>query len=169
MSSRTSSRVALVARHDVAMRDFNAHAVLLQDFIAKSAGLNGADLQVVGLLMSNGPATPGELAELTGLSAGGAITALVDRLESAGYVVRHRDGRDRRRVLVEAVPEVVLASVGTIYQRIGEQWNSFLATLSDDQLLIVTEVIEAATTLNRSEIAHLRQTRGLPPREIETQ
>ena len=87
-----------VDRNTTAMREFMARAVLFQDAVARSGDLNASDLQVVGLLMSEGPTTPGELAERTGLSAGGSITALVDRLEHAGYVTRRRDAVDRRRV-----------------------------------------------------------------------
>ena len=51
------------------------------------------------LLQLHGPATPGWLAEMTGLSTG-AVTGLVDRLERAGYVTRAQDPQDRRRVIV---------------------------------------------------------------------
>jgi DNA-binding MarR family transcriptional regulator len=51
------------------------------------------------LLQLHGPATPGWLAEMTGLSTG-AVTGLVDRLERGGYVTRAQDPQDRRRVIV---------------------------------------------------------------------
>jgi DNA-binding MarR family transcriptional regulator len=51
------------------------------------------------LLQLHGRATPGWLAEMTGLSTG-AVTGMVDRLERAGYVTRAQDPRDRRRVIV---------------------------------------------------------------------
>ncbi|MER6128716.1 MarR family transcriptional regulator [Streptomyces sp. NPDC001795] len=44
--------------------------------------------------------TAGRLGSLLGLNSAGT-TALVDRLERLGHVRRVRDGRDRRRVLVE--------------------------------------------------------------------
>jgi len=52
--------------------------------------------------------TAGELAVATGLSTG-ALTALIDRLERAGYIARFADPRDRRRVLVRvnAVPPLL--------------------------------------------------------------
>lgn len=43
--------------------------------------------------------TAGELGKKTGLSTG-SVTALVDRLEKAGYVVREKDPNDRRRVVI---------------------------------------------------------------------
>jgi DNA-binding MarR family transcriptional regulator len=144
------------AEQSRAMRDHNAHVVLLQDAIARSAGLNGVDLQVVGVLMSAGPTTPGELAAQVGVSSGGAITALVDRLERAGYVTRRRDEQDRRRVLVEAVPERVLAQVGPVYERLAARWEEYLGGLTDEQVTLLTEALDAATAINREEVARLR-------------
>ena len=158
MSTASASRAQLLAAQHEAMRDFNAYAVLLQDAIARSVGMNGVDIQAVGVLMSEGPATPGLLAARTGLSSGGAITALIDRLERAGYVNRRRDETDRRRVLVEAIPENVYAAVGPIYQHISERWAEFLATLTDDQIVFANTLLNAAATVNREEIERLRGT-----------
>ena len=93
-----STREASIARMADVMRDFMARAVLFQDAVARSGGLNSTDLQAVSLLMSQGPATPGELAERTGLTAGGSITA-VDRPTGEG---RLRHARARRRRIAAA-------------------------------------------------------------------
>lgn len=146
----------VLARNGAAMREFMARAVLFQDAVARSGGLNASDMQAVGLLMSEGPATPGELADRLGLTAGGAITALVDRLEAAGYVTRNRDERDRRRVLVTAVPEVVLQSVGHIYADITARWNAYLTTLSPEQVEFATELLTRAARLNEEATERLR-------------
>ncbi|MGC5223034.1 MarR family winged helix-turn-helix transcriptional regulator [Micromonospora sp. DT81.3] len=140
------------------MRNFMARAVLFQDAVARYGGINSTDMQAVGLLMSEGPATPGELAERTGMTAGGAITAVIDRLERAGYVTRQRDGADRRRVIVTAVPETVLAKVGPIYGRIAARWADYLETLSDEQLQFAEELFTRATEINREETQALRGT-----------
>lgn len=155
--SEPSSRERAIERMGEVMRDFMARAVLFQDAVARSGGINSTDLQCVGLLMSEGPATPGELADRSGLTAGGAITAVVDRLERAGYVTRQRDPADRRRVIVTAVPEVVLDRVGPIYGRVGARWAEYLETLDDDQLTLAVELFSRAAQINREEIEHLRQ------------
>ena len=62
MPESSATRAAAIARQGEAMREFMARAVLFQDAVARSAGLNGSDLQAVGLLLRDGPATPGELA-----------------------------------------------------------------------------------------------------------
>ena len=138
------------------MRDFMAQAVLFQDAVARVGGLNGTDLQIVGVLMSQGSATPGELAERTGLSSGGAITAVIDRLEKAGYVTRARDEADRRRVIVSAVFPKVMAEVGPIYARITDSWNGYLETLTDEQIAFGVELFARASDVNRAEISRLR-------------
>src|SRR5829696_7508628 len=108
--SMTIERAESIEHVGYTMRVFMARAVLFQDAVAKRAGLNSTDLQLTSLVMLFGPATPGELAERSGLTAGGAITAAIDRLEHAGIVVRSRDPHDRRRVIVTVGIEVLLAS-----------------------------------------------------------
>src|SRR5215207_11608743 len=88
-------------------------------------------LQTVGLLMSEGPASPSELADRIGMTQGGGITGLIDRLEKAGYVTRQREEKDRRRVLVVADDAKVFADVGYNDARVTERWNEYLTTLTD--------------------------------------
>ncbi|WP_325483621.1 MarR family winged helix-turn-helix transcriptional regulator [Microbacterium sp.] len=152
-----STRAASIDRMGDVMREFMARAVLFQDAVARFGGINSTDMQAVGLLMSQGPATPGELAERTGLTAGGAITAVIDRLERAGYVTRERDVADRRRVIVTAVPETVMAKVGPIYGRVGARWAEYLETLTDEQIEFANELLARAAELNREETEALRR------------
>jgi hypothetical protein len=138
------------------MQEFMARAVLFQDAVARSVGLNGTDLQAVGLLLSSGPATPGELAARTGLTAGGAVTAMIDRLERIGYVRRARDETDRRRVIVTANPEPLMAGVGDVYARVAQRWGAYLDTLSDEQIEFAADLLTHAAEVNREEIEALR-------------
>ena len=156
LSNRAADRAASMERAGEVMRDFMARAVLFQDAVAKWGGVNSTDLQCVGLLMSEGPATPGELAERSGLTAGGAITAVIDRLESVGFVRRERDVADRRRVIVTAIPEAVFTRFGEVYGRVGARWNAYLETLTDEQLEFANELLQRAADVNREEIALLR-------------
>ena len=156
MTTNLSKRDELVAQMADVMRDFMARAVLFQDAVARNGGLNSTDLQTVSILMSQGSATPGELAERTGLSAGGAITAVVDRLERAGYVRRERDAADRRRVIVTANVDTVFAKVGPAYARVGERWAGYLATLTEAQVEFALELFTQAAQINADEIEILR-------------
>ncbi len=155
-STQSAMREKLLDAHTAAIRDYNAYAVLLQDAIARSVGLNAVDLQAVGVLMADGPSSPGELAASIGLSSGGAITALIDRLEKAGYISRQRDEVDRRRVVIQVDVVRVLTDVGPVYASIADDWGRYLETLSDDDLGVVTAAFTAATEVNRSQISSLR-------------
>lgn len=156
MAELSSRRAAAMERATDVMREFMTRAVVFQDAAAKWGGLNSTDLQCVGLLMSEGPATPGELADRAGLTAGGSITAVVDRLESAGFVRRDRDPGDRRRVIVSAIPQAVYTRFGEVYGRIGARWNEYLETLTDEQLEFANDLFQRAADVNREEIELLR-------------
>lgn len=84
----------------VDLRSFSARLIVHSLLAAEGLGLTAMDLVCMCLLQLRGPATPGYLAERTGLTAG-AITGVVDRLERARYVTRRTDPSDRRRVIVE--------------------------------------------------------------------
>jgi DNA-binding MarR family transcriptional regulator len=156
-SSKTTQRAELIEHVGETMRVFMARAVLFQDAVAKRAGLNSTDLQLSSLLLLFGPATPGELAERSGLTAGGAITAAIDRLEQAGIVVRSRDPHDRRRVIVTVSFEVVLAKVGAVYGAVGQRWAEYLNTLTDEQIAFADELFTRAAEFNHDETIRLRK------------
>ncbi len=71
---------------------------------ANRNGMHPTDVRALIALMDASRAgeemTAGRLGALLGLNSAGT-TALVDRLERLGHVRRVRDGRDRRRVLLE--------------------------------------------------------------------
>jgi DNA-binding MarR family transcriptional regulator len=81
------------------LQTFAARHLVHSLLAAEALGLAPTDLVGMCLLQLHGPATPGWLAEMTGLSTG-AVTGVVDRLERAGYVTRAQDPQDRRRVIV---------------------------------------------------------------------
>ncbi len=68
--------------------------------VAELLGVNRTDVLCLDILARLGTVTAGRLAEESRLTTG-AITAVLDRLEGAGYVRRAADPSDRRRVLVE--------------------------------------------------------------------
>jgi DNA-binding MarR family transcriptional regulator len=63
-------------------------------------GLNRTDVRCLDIVEQRQRVTAGDLAAGARLTTG-AVTAVLDRLEHAGYVRRVRDPQDRRRVLVE--------------------------------------------------------------------
>lgn len=82
------------------LRKQGAYTVLFHHAVAEHFGLTVAELVCGNLLDMFGAMPAGRLAELTGLTSG-AITGVIDRMESSGFVRRIADPTDRRRVIVE--------------------------------------------------------------------
>lgn len=68
----------------------------LDRIASEKLGVHCGDLRCLRLL-EKGPATPGEVGMATGLTSG-SVTALIDRLETAGFVERRRSAADRRSI-----------------------------------------------------------------------
>jgi DNA-binding MarR family transcriptional regulator len=94
------------------------HAALdaVDALVSERLGLHRSDLRCLNLL-EHGPLTAGEIAARTGLTSG-AVTALVDRLERAGFVERVRSPEDRRSVRV-AIPPGEYRRIAALYRIMG--------------------------------------------------
>ncbi|MEV4670373.1 MULTISPECIES: MarR family winged helix-turn-helix transcriptional regulator [Actinomadura] len=141
-----------------AMQRSTMFTVLLHHTTASKAGLNVTDAQCVSALVLDGPQTPGQLAQLMGITTGGAITAVIDRLERAGYVKRTRDPDDRRRVIVELVEENV-AEFGRYFDPIARAFYARLSTYSDEELAVLRRWIHEN---NEAMPAIIEEIRNLP-------
>lgn len=78
---------------------------MLDEQAAEYLGVNTTDSRAIDLIDQAGRITAGDLARELRLSTG-AVTAIVDRLEKAGYARRVADPDDRRRVLIEVTAKV---------------------------------------------------------------
>jgi DNA-binding MarR family transcriptional regulator len=87
------------------VRGWQADQELFDSVVMGRAGLNRTDWRCLDILGTRGPMTAGQLAEAVRLTTG-AVTGVLDRLETAGLVRRIRDTEDRRRVNVEVTDEV---------------------------------------------------------------
>lgn len=81
-----------------ACRRLHAAIDALDHYAATQLGVSRNDLRCLNLL-EHGPVAPKQIASDLSLTSG-AVTALIDRLEKAGLVVRTRDKDDRRGILV---------------------------------------------------------------------
>ncbi len=76
----------------------------MRSALARAAGITGTDLDALEYLEADGPLTQRQLGDRLALTSG-AITMLVDRLSSSGWVRRRPHPSDRRAVLLELVVE----------------------------------------------------------------
>jgi DNA-binding MarR family transcriptional regulator len=99
------SRDELLREFIAAVRASQTANQTLDHSVADYLGIDNSAYRCLDILDQEGPMTAGRLAERARLSPG-AITALLDRLETKGLARRTRDTEDRRRVLVEVTPEL---------------------------------------------------------------
>ncbi|KXJ66678.1 MarR family transcriptional regulator [Achromobacter xylosoxidans] len=83
-------------------QQFAASHAACQSALAENLGMPLADLKALELVMAFDALPTGHLARLMGISSGGA-TALINRLEAAGYVERGRHPLDRRVIVIRPV------------------------------------------------------------------
>src|SRR6516162_11506438 len=158
MSSGSEERTALIESLSLAMRKVIVETVLLFDMLAERIGINATDMQCLNILDYEGPVPAGRLAELTGLTTG-AITAAIDRLERAGYVQRVRDPHDRRRVVIEPMPQEEQEVFGTIDQI----WKELCSRFSNQDLTAILSFMDTLYQMNRGTVAHMRKDDARPP------
>lgn len=144
----------MLTRLDGALRKVSAQSVLLSDTVARLVGLNPTDLECLDLLYLSGPATAGRLAAHTGLTTG-ATTAVIDRLEGAGYVRRTRDSHDRRVVVVEALPAGI-KRIEPLYRRLAQSMDQLHHEYDERQLALVAEYLSRAVDLGATHVAWLQ-------------
>jgi DNA-binding MarR family transcriptional regulator len=75
----------------------------MDEAACRALGINRTDGRCLDVIDREGPVAAGRLAQASGLTTA-AVTAVIDRLEKAGYARRVGDPDDRRRVLVELTP-----------------------------------------------------------------
>jgi DNA-binding MarR family transcriptional regulator len=123
--------------------------------VADALGLNRTDMRCVDVLHREGRITAGHLADATGLTTGAMTTAL-DRLERLGYARRLRDPEDRRRVLVEATPQVLRDAQGFYaeHQAVSERLYHRYST---DELELLLRFVREGREFNERQAASLEQ------------
>lgn len=132
------------------IRGFGTRSVLYQQKIAVSLGLYNHDFIAMDILRESGPITAGELSKLSGLTTG-SITALVDRLEKAGYIRRENDPTDRRKVII--VPQYEHKhEVKEQYYALHEAMVNLASTYTKDELKLITQFLENASTVLEKQI-----------------
>lgn len=123
--------------------------------VADLLGINQTDFRCVDIIQRRERITAGDLAREAGLTTG-AVTAVIDRLERAGYARRIADASDRRRVLVEITPEL-LARTEKYYAPLAEAAYAAFENYTDEQLELVRDFHREGSEINERMAAKLRE------------
>ena len=134
-------------------------------FVADSMGINRTDYRCMDILERSGPLTAGQLAEAAHLSTG-AVTAVLDRMESRGLVTRVRDTEDRRRVLVEITPQA-REQAAVYFQGVAEFASKLYERYTTDQLRVVLDLLRRGNELMSAHMARMKAQAAAPDSAIE--
>lgn len=139
------------------LRQFTGLSASFFRAAAARVGIADTDMQVLDLLDLSGPATAGQLAELTGLTTGG-ITRILDRLEKAGLVRRERDPSDGRKVIVRLERDRnEMSKVRSILDSVEKTWDEVAARHDDEQIAFLLEFLKESNMRSRKELTLLQQ------------
>lgn len=104
-----------------------------QERAARQRGMHPTDFRCISYLVSQGvPVSPKDVIAYLGLTSGSG-TALLDRLEAAGFIKRIPNPDDRRSVLIVLDAEAAAGPVALL-ARIEEKYLAATAELSDENL-----------------------------------
>jgi DNA-binding MarR family transcriptional regulator len=130
--------------------------VAFDKLAATRLGVSVTDLHCLNIVESRHGLTAGELAVESGLTTG-AVTAVIDRLERAGFALRVRDERDRRKVKVE-VTDAFYARAGAIWGPVAADWQASLAKrFSTAELATIAAFLAQVEELGERHAARLAE------------
>lgn len=110
-----------------------------------SLSLSRAQLRILVFLHQDGPASVGQLANLLGVTLP-SVTATVDRLVQAGYVIRADDPTDRRRVINQLTPEGT-ALIRRLHEGKRTRLIGALEQLSAEEIELFSQILAHLETI----------------------
>ncbi|RAL26383.1 MarR family winged helix-turn-helix transcriptional regulator [Thermoflavimicrobium daqui] len=122
--------------HELSLR-----VVLFHQALADRLGINITDHKCLGILHEEGAIPAGRLAELTGLTTG-AITAVIDRLERAGFVCREKDPKDRRRVIIQPNMEKAKNEIQPLMEPMIQEMSQLMSSFNQQELEAISRYID---------------------------
>jgi len=144
------------------MREISGLSVIYSQAMASRLGISSNDLECLNLVaLGSSDVTAGALAKATRLTSG-AITGVIDRLETAGFVKRSRNGADRRKVTVVAAPTMKRQSP-QLGAPMRKATAAVLARYADDQLEFFLQVLSELCEAAKAVIAVTQSDQRLSP------
>lgn len=154
-ASREKSEQEFGLRFKEAVRASQTATDLFDETLTQFLGINRTDGRCLDLIDRRGRVSAGQLANDSGLTTG-AVTAVIDRLEAAGYVRRIRDTLDRRKIWVELTEDTrnITARIFGHYEKTGPM---MMARFTPDQVRAILEYLEIGTFVENEMAAALKE------------
>jgi DNA-binding MarR family transcriptional regulator len=127
-----SERVERMDALSLALRELWLGSDQLRRSMAKSLSVGVSELAVMGNLHKDGRLTPREIGDRLGITTG-STTAVLDRIEREGFVVRAPNPDDRRSVHVLLTPKGETA-MAWVVDELDKQLIDVQPKLSSDEL-----------------------------------
>jgi DNA-binding MarR family transcriptional regulator len=147
-------RQTAIRRLVEALRSLQLASDLLDEAYADFVGINRTDLRCMDIVDQRGRVTAGELAREAGLTTG-AVTAVVDRMETAGLLQRTYDANDRRKVWIELTPDAQRLGE-EVYGPLDQAGQMHLASLGDEQVLTIIGFLEVSRRITMENVEAIR-------------
>lgn len=106
--------------------------------ISERLGIHRNDLRVLNLL-EEGSLSPRIIGESVGLTSG-SVTAMIDRLEKAGFVERRPSETDRRSIEVSIAPHRYV-EIASLYRQCADSLMRKFGEQKGNQLKVSAEVL----------------------------
>jgi len=135
-------------------REYSVGTVLFHQTVGQLLGVNVTDMKCLDIITLKGSASPTELAEHTGLSTG-ATTAMLDRLENAGLVVRRPHPTDRRGTIVVLSKEAI-RKLPAMFASLAKAMDALVSTYSERELKVLDDFFAKVSVLWKEEREKLR-------------
>jgi len=155
----SADRSEILGELSVAVRRSQRASEAVDAAAQTALGINRSDGRCLDALEQHGRMTEGELARATEMSTGG-LTAVLDRLESEGYVRRTPDAHDRRIAFVELTDRARELS-WELFGPLAQETGPLLERYTDEQLRLLTEFHVIVAEMQERHAQQLRD-RGRP-------
>ena len=150
-------KVALLAAVGRAVQAFQDATDEIDQAVADRLRLNRTDLRCLSVLSQRAGVSASALADATGLTRG-AMTTVLDRLESAGYARRVWDQQDRRAVRVEITAKAH-QQIDALYGPLAREGAMRLRKYTMAELAAALRYLEDGRELQRAHAARIRSLR----------
>ncbi|MFE0105859.1 MarR family transcriptional regulator [Streptomyces sp. NPDC059009] len=144
-------------------QEYRATADATDREVARLMGMNETDLRCLDFLRStDDEVSPGLLAARLGRTPG-SVSALLDRLERGGVLVRRVRRDDRRRVVVHPTAEASARADGLTAPFRDDLDTQLARRYSPEQLAVIADFLVFSTDVRRGQLKQLRDLPS-PPR-----
>ena len=142
-------------RYSALVREISLLDERFRGALAHSLALNPTALDAMDWLMREGPLTPGELAGRLGVTPG-AVTGVLNRLESTGHAHRESDPADGRSVRVVPTPASIETATARLMPLIM-QLTQRTADYSAEEMAVIERFLDDVADAYRAGIESLGQ------------